>query len=73
MGSGKGGGGKDKSEHRMEGKERSEAAQEIERKYRYRTMILRGQIALPREAAVKMIGPDCAYHLYTQHKGNRQE
>jgi hypothetical protein len=27
-------------------------------------MILRGEIKVPHEAAIKLIGPDCAYHLY---------
>ena len=37
---------------------KSQAALEIERRYRYRTMILKQQVKLPREAATKMVGPD---------------
>lgn len=51
----------------MDGK--SDKAQEIERRYRYRTLILRKKVRVPRKTAVKMIGPDCAYHLYGQHRG----
>ena len=54
----------------MNGRSKSEAAQEIERRYRYRMLILRGKLRLPREAATKMVGPDCAFHLYSQHEGN---
>jgi len=53
----------------MNGNSKSEAAQEIERRYRYRTLILRRKLRLPREAATKMVGPDCAFHLYGQHEG----
>ncbi|HEY6546712.1 MAG TPA: hypothetical protein VI589_02365 [Vicinamibacteria bacterium] len=31
---------------------------------RYRKLILLGRIRLPLEAARKLVGPDCAYHLY---------
>ena len=48
---------------------KSQEALEIERRYRYRTMILKRQVKLPRDAATKMVGPDCAYHLYRSHKG----
>ena len=33
-------------------------------RYRYRSMILRGELKLPRDAAIPLVGPDCAYHLY---------
>ncbi len=33
-------------------------------KYKYRNLILRGKIKLPPSGAKKLIGPDCAYHLY---------
>jgi len=36
----------------------------IRRRYKYREMILKGQISLPPESARKLIGPDTAYHLY---------
>jgi len=39
-------------------------AEEIRLRYLYRDLILRGRVALPRRSAVKLVGPDCAYHLY---------
>jgi len=44
----------------------NEKAENIRKKYRYRHLILTGKIALARQAAVRMIGPDTAYHLYSQ-------
>ena len=43
----------------------NEKAEAIRKKYRYRHLILTGKIALARQTAVRMIGPDTAYHLYT--------
>jgi hypothetical protein len=40
-------------------------AEEIRIKYLYRNMILKRKIELPLEASVKIVGPDCAYHLYS--------
>ena len=37
---------------------------EIRIRYLYRNLILRGKIKLSLESARKLIGPDCAYHLY---------
>jgi hypothetical protein len=39
-------------------------AEEIRIRYLYRTLILRGQLQLPLQAAIPLVGPDCAYHLY---------
>lgn len=39
-------------------------AEEIRIKYLYRDLILKKKITLPLDAAKKLIGPDCAYHLY---------
>jgi hypothetical protein len=39
-------------------------AEEIRIRYLYRTLILRGQFRLPLQAAISLVGPDCAYHLY---------
>ncbi len=38
--------------------------EEIRIRYLYRDLILRKKIRLPLEAAIKIVGPDCAYHLY---------
>ena len=34
---------------------------------RYRQMVLLGRARLPLEAARRLVGPDCAYHLYFRH------
>ncbi len=39
-------------------------AEELRVRYLYRDLILRGRLRLPPEAAVPLVGPDCAYHLY---------
>lgn len=41
-------------------------AELIRKKYQYRTLILRGEVSLPHRTAARMIGPDCAYHLYSR-------
>ncbi|MBN2010432.1 hypothetical protein JW960_13885 [candidate division KSB1 bacterium] len=35
-------------------------------KYKYRKLIMEGKIKLPYKDAARLIGPDCAYHLYSQ-------
>ncbi|MBN2482823.1 MAG: hypothetical protein JXD21_01315 [Candidatus Omnitrophica bacterium] len=37
----------------------------IRKRYTYRRLILQGKILLPYKAASCLIGPDCAYHLYS--------
>jgi hypothetical protein len=39
--------------------------EEIRLRYLYRRVILRGEARLPLEVAKKLVGPDCAYHLYS--------
>jgi hypothetical protein len=39
-------------------------AEEARLRYLYRNLILRGRLRLPREAALPLVGPDCAFHLY---------
>lgn len=46
----------------------SDAAEDIRKRYAYRRLILTGKIALARSAAIRLIGPDCAYHLYSQEE-----
>jgi hypothetical protein len=43
----------------------NEKAETIRKKYRYRRLILTGKLSIARQAAVRMIGPDTAYHLYS--------
>jgi hypothetical protein len=42
-----------------------ETSLEIRRKYQYRMLVLRGRIRISVESARGLIGPDCAYHLYS--------
>lgn len=39
---------------------------EVRLKYLYRTLVLRNKARIPLEAARKLVGPDCAFHLYAQ-------
>jgi hypothetical protein len=34
---------------------------------RYRRLVLLGKAKLPFEIARRLVGPDCAYHLYFRH------
>jgi hypothetical protein len=34
-------------------------------KYKYRRLIMKGELRLPPHQAALLIGPDCAYHLYS--------
>jgi hypothetical protein len=45
----------------------------LRRMYSYKRMILRGRIRLPHRSARRLIGPDCAYHLYHRHKASDNE
>ncbi|MCI4627213.1 MAG: hypothetical protein L3V56_14810 [Candidatus Magnetoovum sp. WYHC-5] len=44
----------------------SEQAQNARLKYKYRNMIMKGIIRLPYKGAEALVGPDCAYHLYSK-------
>ncbi len=37
---------------------------EIRLRYQYRNLILSGKIKVSLESARRLVGPDCAYHLY---------
>ena len=45
--------------------ENSEQAEIIRKKYKYRQLILSGKLILPHDEATRLLGPDCAYHLYS--------
>ena len=45
---------------------RTRKAEEIRLRYQYRRLILSGKSKLPHKTAVRLIGPDCAYHLYAR-------
>jgi hypothetical protein len=42
----------------------NDISEELRLRYLYRKLILDGKITLSLESAKKIIGPDCAYHLY---------
>lgn len=48
-------------------------AEIIEKKYRYRRLLLRGKLKLPHDAAKKLIGVDTAYHLYSLDKKEKKD
>jgi len=43
-----------------------EQAELIRKRYLYRRLILTKKVSLSRPSATRLIGPDCAYHLYSQ-------
>jgi hypothetical protein len=47
--------------------------EEIRLRYLYRNLILRGKVRLTLECARKLIGPDCAFHLYANVKDQSGE
>ena len=47
-------------------------AELIRKKYKYRRLIMEGKLVLPHEDAVKLLGPDCAYHLYSVEDAKRK-
>jgi len=36
----------------------------VRRKYLYRKLVINGRTKIPARLAMKMVGPDCAFHLY---------
>ena len=46
---------------------KTQKAEEIRMRYQYRRLILSGQTKLPYKTAARLIGPDCAYHLYSRN------
>jgi hypothetical protein len=48
---------------------KNDRAELIRLKYKYRELILKKKIKLPHKKASKLIGPDCAYHLYSGFSG----
>ncbi len=39
-------------------------SEEIRLRYLYRRLIIEGKVNISFDAARKLVGPDCAYHLY---------
>lgn len=40
-------------------------AETVRIRYLYRNLVLKQKVRLPLDAAQKLVGPDCAYHLYS--------
>jgi hypothetical protein len=59
------------NDHRQRESEASERAEILRKRYRYRRLILTRRIGLSPASAARLIGPDCAYHLYRYHDGRR--
>jgi len=41
-------------------------------KYKCRELIMKRKIKIPTKKAARLIGPDCAYHLYSGFHGNKK-
>ena len=52
------------------GRMKSDEAEQLRKRYLYRRLIVTGRLKLHRHAAVRLIGPDCAYHLYGHYAGD---
>jgi hypothetical protein len=51
-----------------------DAAEIARLRYKYRKLILEGEVRLPLGEALKLIGPDCAYHLYSSpHRASERK
>jgi len=42
-------------------------------RYKYRELILKKKIKLPIQKASRLIGPDCAFHLYSDFSGSKDQ
>jgi hypothetical protein len=49
---------------------KSDETEIARKKYLYRELILKKKLSLKRRSAVKLVGPDCAYHLYSKKEFN---
>jgi hypothetical protein len=45
----------------------SDAGEVIRKQYLYRRLILSRKLSVSAKGAARLIGPDCAYHLYRSH------
>lgn len=43
----------------------NEHAEALRKKHLYRSLILSGKLKLHHQSARRLVGPDCAYHLYS--------
>ena len=44
----------------------NDQSENMRKKYLYRRLIMTRKIKLARKSATGLVGPDCAYHLYSQ-------
>ncbi|WP_420263768.1 hypothetical protein [Candidatus Magnetominusculus dajiuhuensis] len=44
---------------------KTEKAEQMRIRYKYRTMIMKGKVWIHYKGAARLIGPDCAFHLYS--------
>ena len=49
---------------------RSERAAVLRILSQYRRLVLLGKARLPLDEGRRLVGPDCAYHLYFRHQGS---
>lgn len=54
--------GKDEIDIFQKGKNRK--VEEMRIMYRYKELLLKNKIHIEKNVAIKIVGPDCAYHLY---------
>jgi hypothetical protein len=47
---------------------KDEKSEAMRLKYLYRRYIIKGKANIDYKAAAKLVGPDCAYHLYASFK-----
>jgi hypothetical protein len=47
-------------------------SEEIRLRYLYRRLIIEGKAKISFEAARRLVGPDCAYHLYSVVSDGKQ-
>ena len=45
----------------------------VRRKYLYRRLAMSPKTKIPARLAMKLVGPDCAYHLYSKHMPAEKE
>jgi hypothetical protein len=49
-----------------------QSSEEIRLRYLYRKMIVTGKVQLSFESARRLVGPDCAFHLYQSVTAKRK-
>lgn len=52
---------------------KSSKAELLRMRYKYREFILKGKLKVPLSVAKKLLGPDTAYHLYSQLKNSKDD